>query len=273
MLPEIAVLMPVYNPTSEEISRTLESIRVQDEPYHLYLVDDGSRNKPNYTGLLKQIPHTLIELPANRGITGALNAGLEAILAQPYKYIARIDCGDVALPERFAKQRRYLSANPGIAIVGTDTKDVHPHLETEFLDRQADDWKMLARKLQYNMPLSHPTLMIRTDVFRAIGLYSDEYDAAEDYELLRRADRAGYRLGNVPEILLLKIEDGNSISQKKRVRQMISRLRIQWKYLQPTNIHSLIGTCRTILQLALPASMVYRLKMIGKNLPPGSNAG
>ena len=265
MLPEIAVLMPVYNPTGEEISRTLDGLRAQDEPYHLYLVDDGSKNRPNYSDLLKDLPHTLIELPANRGITGALNAGLEAILAKPFKYIARIDCGDVPLEQRLGKQRRYLEMNPDISIVGADEKNLLPHLQIEFIDRHPDDWKMLARKLQYNMPVSHPALMIRPELFRSIGLYSDAYDAAEDYELCRRADSAGHKFGNVPEILQIKIEGENSISQRKRTRQMISRLQIQWKYFRLTNIHSVIGTGRTALQLLLPASLVYRIKMIWKN--------
>jgi len=265
MSPEIAVLMPVYNPSGEEISRTLKSLRAQDEPYHLFLVDDGSTNRPKYREWLRGIPHTLIELPSNRGITGALNAGLDAILAKPYRYIARIDCGDVALPERFGKQKRYFEKHPDISIIGTDFKMVNPHLEGAFYVRRPDDSEILALKLQYNTPLSHPTMMIRPDLFRSLGLYSDAYDAAEDYELCRRADRAGYSFGNIPEVLLIKIEDGNSISQKKRVRQLISRLRLQWKYMRVTNIHSLIGMVRTILQLSLPAPLVYRLKLIEKS--------
>jgi glycosyltransferase involved in cell wall biosynthesis len=179
MSPEIAVLMPVYNPSGEEITRTLKSLRAQDEPYHLYLVDDGSTNKPKYREWLRGMPHTLIELPTNLGITGALNAGLEAILAKPYKYIARIDCGDVALPERFRKQKLYFEKKPDISIIGTDFKMVNPHLEGAFYVRRPDDPEILALKLQYNTPLSHPTMMIRPDLFRSLGLSLTVRSAAD----------------------------------------------------------------------------------------------
>jgi glycosyltransferase involved in cell wall biosynthesis len=268
MLPEIAVLMPVYNPKDEEIRRTLESIRVQDEPYHLYIIDDGSARKPKYQDLLVDLPHTLIELPANRGITGALNAGLDVILRQSFKYIARIDCGDVALKERFGKQRRYLDQRPDVAVLGTDTRNIHPHLDVEYYDRRPEDHASLVRKMQYNTPLSHPTVMIRPDLFRAVGVYSNEYDAAEDYELWRRADRAGYRFANLTEVLLIKIEDSNSISQRKRVRQLISRLRLQWKYFSPLNIHSMIGLVRTLIQLSLPPQIINALKSVLKKSGP-----
>jgi glycosyltransferase involved in cell wall biosynthesis len=267
MMPEIAVLMPVYNPTVDEIARTLESLREQDEAFHLFLVDDGSSRKPDYTRLLDGIDHTLIELPSNQGITGALNAGLGALLKLPFRYIARIDCGDLALPGRFRKQRQFMQAHPELAIIGTYNQVLIPHLNGSYTARGDGSEKAIARDLQYNSPLSHPTMMLRPDVFRKIGLYSNAFDAAEDYELVRRADRAGLRISIMPEVLLLKIEDGNSISQRKRKKQLASRLRIQWKYRDLANVHSIAGMLRTMLQIVLPQKLIHQAKMLRRNFP------
>jgi glycosyltransferase involved in cell wall biosynthesis len=266
MLPEIAVLMPVYNPTPDEIQRTLKSLRDQDEAFHLFLVDDGSPRKPDYAHLLDGIEHTLIELPVNQGITGALNAGLAALLRQPFNYIARIDCGDMAMPERFGRQRRFMEAHPELAIIGTDFQMINPHLNGSFTGRGDGSPEAIARQIQYNSPLPHPTMMIRPDVFRQIGLYSNVYDAAEDYELVRRAHRAGLQLSILPEVLLLKIEDSNSISQRKRKRQLLSRLQIQWKYRNLGNLHSIAGMIRTMLQIVLPQRLLYRIKLLRANI-------
>jgi glycosyltransferase involved in cell wall biosynthesis len=262
MLPEIAVLMPVYNPTTDEIARTLKSLREQDEAFHLFLVDDGSPRKPDYAHLLDGIRHTLIELPLNQGITGALNAGLTALLTQPFRYIARIDCGDLALAGRFRKQKQFMQAHPELAIVGTGNKVIMPHRNGSYISKGDGSQNAVARDIQYNSPVSHPTMMLRPDVFRKIGFYSNAFDAAEDYELVRRADRAGLRISIMPEILLLKIEDSNSISQRKRNRQLASRLRIQWKYRDLMNIHSIAGMLRTTLQIILPQKLVYQAKML-----------
>jgi glycosyltransferase involved in cell wall biosynthesis len=265
MLPDIAVLMPVYNPTPDEIARTLKSLRDQDEPFHLFLVDDGSPKKPDYSRLLQGMEHTLIELPVNQGITGALNAGLLALLEQPFSYIARIDCGDIALPERFGRQKRFMEAHPELAIIATDCQVINPHLNGSFTGRGDGSPKAIAREIQYNSPLPHPTMMIRPDLFRQIGLYSNAFDAAEDYELVRRAHSAGLALSILPEVLLLKIEDSNSISQRKRKRQLLSRLQIQWKYRDLGNIHSIAGMIRTMLQLVLPQKFLYRIKLLRGN--------
>ena len=95
--PDIAVLMPVYNPAAELVM-TLDSIRRQTVPCRLYLVDDGSKTKPDYHALLKGIDYRLIELPQNAGITGALNAGL--LLRAPVPARGRRGDGGLAPPDR-----------------------------------------------------------------------------------------------------------------------------------------------------------------------------
>ncbi len=92
------------------------------------------------------------------------------------------------------------------------------------------------------MPVSHPALMIRSAVFHDIGHYSKRHEAAEDYDLIRRAADAGFSIDNVQEVLLRKIETRNSISWKKRDAQLMSRLAIQWEH-RDFQIHSVSRGC------------------------------
>ena len=96
------------------------------------------------------------------------------------------------------------------------------------------------------MPISHPALMIRSDVFQRIGLYSKRFEAAEDYDMIRRAADAGFGIDNVQEILLQKIETRDSISWKKRSAQLKSRLAIQWQYRDLTNMHCIAGALANV---------------------------
>jgi GT2 family glycosyltransferase len=254
-----AVLMPSYNPGAE-LRATLDSLRAQTIPFRLFLVDDGSPKKPDYRPLLEGLDHVLIELPKNLGITGALNAGLAEILKQPFLYIARLDNGDICAPLRLEVQQAFCEKHPEIDIVGSNLEVVFEDTGDTLLEAPAQDHDTLARRLRYNTVLSHPSMMIRADLFRRVGFYSDAYDAAEDYELCHRAVRTGAKLASIPETLLTKIENANSISWKKRGKQLRSRLRIQLHYARATDPHAWAGAARTALQIMLPQGAVRALK-------------
>jgi GT2 family glycosyltransferase len=258
---DIAVLIPSYNPGTG-LTDTLNSLRRQAAPYHLYIVDDGSPQKPDYARELQGIPHTLIELPRNAGITGALNAGLAEIFRAGHRYIARMDCGDEMTPDRLARQKDYLDAHPDIAILGSWIEMIYTETNRRFTMEWPVEHDDIVHGLWKNMTLSHPALMIRADAFRKLGHYSPLYDAAEDYELCRRAMRVGYRFHNIGEVLLIKTETRDSISWRKRRIQLKSRLRIQWLYRDLLKLSSLAGLLKTTAILMVPDSLAPRLKAL-----------
>ncbi len=259
--PDIAVLMPSYNP-GDDLAPTLASLRKQTIPYHLFLVDDGSPRKPDYAVALAGLPHTLIELPKNAGITGALNAGLAEIYKHDFKYIARMDCGDEMTPDRLELQVAYLDAHPEIDIVGSWIEMVYTESNRRFVLAWPTEHEGITQRLWTNMSLSHPALTLRTSSLKALGNYSNEYDAAEDYELCRRAMKRNFKLHNIGKVLLLKTETRDSISWRKRRTQLMSRWRIQWAYRNLANPRCLMGLVKTGLVLAVPDGLAPRLKAI-----------
>src|SRR6185312_7537786 len=103
----------------------------------------------------------------------ARNVGLSKILAQDYDYVAIMDADDLSSPERFAKQVEFLDSHPRIGAVGTGARYFDEDTGTTILFSQ---WPATAeeirRKMFFNIGLFHPTAMIRTDVLKAVGLYS-----------------------------------------------------------------------------------------------------
>jgi glycosyltransferase involved in cell wall biosynthesis len=252
-------LMPSYNP-GDEIIATLDSLRAQTIPFKLFVIDDGSARKPDYANLLVGIDHHLIISPHNLGVNEARNPALEAILAEGHEFIALIDCGDIAMPQRLSEQLSFLEARPDIGIVGS---------AVELVDETSGRRRLLTypvspegarRALWFNMPVSHPAIMLRSDVFRKVGLYSGQYEAAEDYDLMRRADRAGIRILNLPNVLLRKIENGESVSVKRRNQQLRSRMRIQWHNMAWSNPSAWFGLLRTMAIITLPANVQNAIK-------------
>ncbi len=257
--PDIAVLMPVYNPAAE-LQVTLDSIRRQTVPSKLFIVDDGSKTKPDYHALLKGMNYHLIELPQNQGIVGALNAGLAELLKGDFKYVARVDNGDINIEDRFEAQRRYLDDHPDLCMISSHVRYEYEvtGLKIDVLNPESPE--RCARDLRYNAPLTHAALMIRMDFLRAFKSYSNNYPAAEDYAMEFWAHANGYRMGNIPRMLYRTIEMSESISGNSRKKQLNSRLRLQREYADWGNIHTWLGITRTLLLTVAPIGVLRRIK-------------
>jgi hypothetical protein len=100
---------------------------------------------------------------------------------------------------------------------------------------------------------------MRTSAIRAIGMYSEAYPAAEDYDLFYRLIQK-YEAANLPDVLTIKELAKDSISVKRRRRQLWSRLKVQTKHYSPLSIRSHLGIGATVASLLLPHEIVLQGK-------------
>ncbi len=257
--PDIAILFTVYKP-GNEIKNTLDSLRAQTIPFRLYLVDDGSPFPPDYEALTQGIDAHITCLPKNLGRTAALNAGLGEILKHNHTYVALIDNADTCTPDRLAKQKTYLEANPDIGIVSTWVRYHFQVTGRTTESRLPTSWQACAKLLRYNAPITHTAMLVRTKIYTDVNLYSEDYPAAEDYAFECMAHAKGHRMANIPEFLMDTVEMHESISGQKRAEQVRSRLRLQLHYADWFNPHTYLGMARTLAQIILPMSLQNRLR-------------
>jgi hypothetical protein len=90
-------------------------------------------------------------------------------------------------------------------------------------------------------------------------MYSEEYPAAEDYDLFYRLIQR-YEAANLPDVLTIKELAEDSISVKRRNRQLWSRLKIQAKHYSPLSIRSHLGIGATLAVFLLPQPIVLKAK-------------
>jgi glycosyltransferase involved in cell wall biosynthesis len=252
----VTVLMPAYNGQAD-VERTLASFN-EHAPVHVLIVDDGSK-PPIVAPELPNVVVDILRLPQNGGIERALRAGIEALAARGCKYAARIDAGDLAAPRRLAKQRAYLEAHPNVAGVGMWTQVVSREGEPLFMLKPAAAPADVRRLRFFRSSLVHPAMMLRVDAVRAVGNYRAIYPAAEDLDLfLRLMER--YECANLPELgLYYEINEGG-ISATKRRRQVVSTLKLQFRYFQLRNIYDWLGLLKNLLHLVTPYTLLKRLK-------------
>ena len=261
--PEIAVLMPIYNP-ADDLQNCLDSLRSQTVPFRLFIVDDGSKKKPNYHSLTKGLDCHIIELPNNLGITGALNVGLTEILKGDFKYIARVDYPDLSDPTRFEKQAAFLLSHPDYCMVGVATHYFYSLSGTTIPAKNPSTFEACQTELRYNAPLTHGAIMFQIDFWRKLGAYTDQYPAAEDYAMEHYANAAGYKFCNLPEQLYTTIEIQQSISVTSRAKQLNSRLRLQWHYADWFSVHTYFGIIRTLIAIYVPTNFLHKVKSLSR---------
>jgi len=216
--PALSVIMSVHN-NAAHLYPCLQSILQQHfGDFEFLIVDDGSTD--GSTGILREFAaedrRIRLIIRENKGLVASLNELLEAARAP---LLARMDSDDIAMPERFAKQIAYMSAHPHIGILGTNT---HHLDETGLLlpvpaaypSSPAD----VGRLLELGPPVCHPSVMMRTELIRALGGYRATFRHAEDYDLWLRAVRVT-QITSLPERLLLYRRSVQQISQKYAIPQ------------------------------------------------------
>jgi glycosyltransferase involved in cell wall biosynthesis len=255
-LGDVAVLMPAYNGQAD-VDRTLASF-AESAPVHVLIVDDGS-TPPIVAPLLPTLRIEVLRMPQNGGIERALQAGIEALAARGYRYAARIDAGDLAAPGRLAKQRAYLEAHPNVAGLGMWTQVVSRDGAPLFMLRTPVEPDAVRRLRFFRASLVHPAMMLRIDAVCAVGNYRVAYRAAEDLDLfLRLMER--YDCANLPELGLYYELNEGGISATKRRRQIVSTLKLQWRYFNAANAYDWLGLAKNLLHLVTPYSALRTMK-------------
>ena len=169
-----------------------------------------------------------------------------------HEFVAVMDADDRSHPERLGRQMAYLATHPAIAVVGCWERVIDE--DSEFVSHVAlpCDPQEIRDCLFVKMCVSHPTWMVRAEVFETLGVYSQSYRAAEDYEFIRRV-ASRYDVANLPEYLVEYRLSPAGMSARHRTRQLCDRLRVQLAYFKPLKWQAWLGVARTVALLIVPA--------------------
>ena len=256
----IAVLIPVYNEAGR-LRETLESLRAQSVAFTVVLVDDGSSPALHVDASAYDYPIVVHRMARNGGIEAALNAGLELIEARGFELVARLDVGDRCTPTRLATQQAFLDQRPDVHLVGSDVEWRHDDGSLAFALTLPSTHLEISRALHHTVCLIHPTVMFRTSVLRAVGRYSYDYPAAEDFEFFWRIAKR-FEVANLSEVLLVTRFDRNGLSITRRRRQLRSKLRIQLENFRVAEPLSFVGVAKTLALMSVPYGGVVAIKRV-----------
>jgi len=242
------------------LEQSLKSIFEQTlKPSEVVLVQDGPLTKEilaqisEFENLLKceDITFKKISLSCNLGHGQARMVGIKSA---EHKIIAICDSDDINYPTRFEEQYKFLENSEDISVVGSQIKEISIN-KPQSMRVVPTNHEEILRYCRFRCPMNQMTVMFRKDDVMEVGGYRDFYHN-EDYYLWIRLIASGYRLANLPNVLVDANIDQSTFKRRGGYRYFKSEFDIQKLLLKKkiTNhiIFSLNISIRIVVQILMP---------------------
>jgi len=253
--------MPAYN-AEKFIAEAIESILNQTfRDFEFVIIDDCSTDgtaKIIQKFAAKDSRIVFLQNEQNLKISKTLNRGI--VIAKG-KYIARMDADDWSYPNRLQKQFDFMEKNPEIGISG-GAVDICDEKMTIAGRRNYNLSDSCIRKkiFRYN-PFAHPAIIIRKDILQKSGLYDDDFNLAEDYELYFRIGKYA-KFANLEDILLKYRFFSGSSTGKSTKKMELATIKARNKHLSEYNMGFFDGLYKAVQYLSIfliPAKLKIKL--------------
>lgn len=218
----VSVILPVFN-GERFIQEAIASILSQSfTDWELIVVDDASTDRSaSLVQATADARITLLHNDVNRGVVESLNRGIDHSRGT---YICRMDCDDIAMPDRIEKQVRFMEDHPAHAVVGCNIHLIDERgtvIGEKTFPRTSEE---IRRSLFIHNPFAHGGVMIRKRVLDYVGGYDVRFLHNEDYDLWLRIG-ARYPMANLSEQLLKRRIHAASITSAKETE--LTRYRVR----------------------------------------------
>ncbi len=195
------ILLPVYG-EAPYLNTAIESCLVQSETNFLLLVllDRPSQTSAETVRFYTDYDSRVVSAASPRaGLSATLNFGLSCVESD---FVFRMDADDIMSQDRLEKQLKVFREHEDIAILGGQAKYIGANSELLGKSWLPISYGVIYRTLVLSNPMIHPTLAFRRSALDLLDGYDDEFNSAEDLDLLLRARKLQLKISNMPDYLL-----------------------------------------------------------------------
>jgi len=261
---DFCLLIPCYN-NFEGLLNSLATVVYHSDRFMALVVDDGSKIPVTpasiRSGIRIDFPVFVLRNERNKGITEALNSGLEWIVERDMtNYVARLDCGDLCTPDRFHKQIDFMRNHPDVGLIGSWCVFEDKAKSFRYPYKTPTDHRQIKRAMHFRNVFIHPTVIFDTGLSMKVGYYPTNFQYAEDYALFYQLTKItkSHILGEF--LVTCEISD-TGISGKNRQEQLISRARIVMHF-GTSPLFKILGILRVYFLRLLPKKLLLRLRKL-----------
>ncbi len=206
-----------------------------------------------------EIQYKIINIKGRVGLGKALNVGIKYC---SHEWIARMDTDDIAMPERFEKQIRYISSNPKVSVLGGWICEfVSDPWRCDMERRVPTRHRKIYSFAKYRNPINHMTVIFRKSAVTSVGGYLP-LGGFEDYYLWVRMLQYRFMFANIDEVLVRARVGNDMISRRRGWRY----LKHEWLFLKSANKEGFLSryemyrnmAMRTIPRI-IPSSLLQKI--------------
>ncbi|HUA13991.1 MAG TPA: glycosyltransferase family A protein [Verrucomicrobiae bacterium] len=226
-LADVSVIIPFYN-RETYIDEAVQSVLAQTlKPLEIIIVNDCSRESSRrYLERYADVCR-IVDLTKNVGLAGARNAGIRMARG---KFIALLDDDDAWLPQKLEIQYRYMLEHPECSGVHTGVWILLSNEPDERYKKFEPGPLPLSEALTHSQWVIPSTLMIRTEVVRAVGNFDPWFRENEDRDFVVRCCAGGFRLEGIDEPLVRFRRTGHDHLAGRHLTMYKSHLKLCWKH-------------------------------------------
>jgi glycosyltransferase involved in cell wall biosynthesis len=183
-MPRVSVVIPTWD-RARSFGRALDSVLAQTErDFEVIVIDDGSPGNAAQRAVLDCADPRIryIKFPTHQGVSAARNAG---VLAATGKYVAFLDDDDEWLPEKLRYQIEMIeNLDDSVGAVYTARFTIDELTCRMTTTRFPDSFRPGDRNI-----ITTSSLLIKRECLSQAGLFDEELEAAEDYDMWVRVAR------------------------------------------------------------------------------------
>lgn len=193
--PKFSIIVPMYNTPLEYFKELINCIMNQTYTnWELCLADGSMKKNEEIEKIIKKDERVKYKLlDENKGISGNTNAGLQMATGD---YILLLDHDDLLPIFCLYEIAKKINENPDLEFIYTDEDHIEegkrckPHFKPDF----AID---TLRATNYITHLS----IFKKEFMEELGGFKDEYNGAQDYDIILRAIENTKKIEHIPKIL------------------------------------------------------------------------
>lgn len=189
---KLSIITPCFR-SAQTLEKTILSVLGQGYPNLEYIIVDGGSQDGTLDIIRKyqdKITNWISE--PDKGVYDAMNKGIRMATGD---WIGIINSDDYYLPGVFEKIN-LLAGQGGAEILYAD-------IRMNFLDRRSYVYRsapLLSPGKFWKMPIQHPTVFVKREVYEQDGLFQETYRIGADYALILKLFMKGRRFRYVREV-------------------------------------------------------------------------
>jgi glycosyltransferase involved in cell wall biosynthesis len=228
-IPELSVIMPVYNGEAYLAQAINSVIKQSYRNFELIIIDDASQDGSGkiIERFVKRYPSRILAFQNDKRVGRARTLNRQIALSRG-DFIARMDAVDIALPERFATQIAYLKNHTKTIAVGGQCLVINEKGKISGERKLPIGYDDIYKYILNFCPTLQPTIMIaKKRLPYDFEYYNTGFSFIEGLEFLFRIFKYG-RVENVPEYILMQRQIDKNTTQfeakKAEIKVFLSHL-------------------------------------------------